>query len=262
MRPRNPIHPGKILLEEFLVPKGISQRAFAEELNWTPARLNELIKGKRGITADAALNLAEALGTSAEVWMNLQAMFDLHVAELKRKKASQTYSRIRAGKSFMNIEQLNVEIRAALNEFLNKDSHLLDVNSSERSITHSIAVCIANRTALSAWDVDCEYSRDGDEVKTICVPQLKGIEAGDLEAKTVYPDIIIHMRGDSGSNLLAIEVKKHGRSNYYDETKVTAYIKQLEYQFGLLLTLPKLPSSPLDFDWRWRNAMGNCLKWP
>ena len=88
MRPKNPVHPGEILLEEFLVPKGVSQRAFAEKLNWTPARLNELINGKRGITADSALDLAEELGTSAEVWMNLQAMFDLHAAEMKRNRAS------------------------------------------------------------------------------------------------------------------------------------------------------------------------------
>ena len=66
-QPRNPFHPGEILLEEFLGPAGISQTAFAETLGWTRARLNELIKGKRGITADAALDLAEALGTSPKV---------------------------------------------------------------------------------------------------------------------------------------------------------------------------------------------------
>ena len=60
----------------------------AEELGWTPARLNELIKGKRGITAEAALDLAQVLGTSPEVWMNLQSHFDLAEAERKRRKAS------------------------------------------------------------------------------------------------------------------------------------------------------------------------------
>jgi addiction module HigA family antidote len=76
MRPRNPIHPGATLLEEFLVPVGLSQRAFAKRLGWTVAKLNELIKGKQGITADSALDLAADLGTSPEVWLNLQMRFD------------------------------------------------------------------------------------------------------------------------------------------------------------------------------------------
>ncbi|MEO8165082.1 MAG: HigA family addiction module antitoxin [Betaproteobacteria bacterium] len=82
--PKNPFHPGEILLEEFLEPDGITQTEFARKLGWTRARLNELIKGKRGVTADAALDLAEALGTSAELWMNLQATCDLDQAMGRR----------------------------------------------------------------------------------------------------------------------------------------------------------------------------------
>jgi addiction module HigA family antidote len=85
MKPQNPIHPGEILLEEFLVPMNLSQRQFARKLGWTTAKLNELVNGKRGITADSALDLAEALGTSPEVWMNLQMMWDLNKAEERRK---------------------------------------------------------------------------------------------------------------------------------------------------------------------------------
>jgi len=81
------IHPGEILLEEFLQPAGITQTAFAEQLDWTRARLNELIRGKRGITADAALDLAEALGTTAKLWMNLQATWDLDQAMKRRSVA-------------------------------------------------------------------------------------------------------------------------------------------------------------------------------
>jgi addiction module HigA family antidote len=86
-QPRNPFHPGEILLEEFLEPQGITQAAFAEELGWTKTRLNELIKGKRGITAAAALDLADALGTSAKLWMNLQATYDLDKAAKARRVA-------------------------------------------------------------------------------------------------------------------------------------------------------------------------------
>jgi antitoxin HigA-1 len=63
---------------------GVTQTAFAKRLGWTRARLNELIKGKRGITADTALDLADALGTSPRLWMNLQATFDLAAAGKRR----------------------------------------------------------------------------------------------------------------------------------------------------------------------------------
>ncbi len=82
--PKNPIHPGAILLEEFLEPAGETQTAFAARIGWTRARLNEFIRGKRGVTADGALDLAEALGTSAKIWMNLQATWDLAAATRRR----------------------------------------------------------------------------------------------------------------------------------------------------------------------------------
>ena len=86
-QPKNPFHPGEILLEEFLEPEGVTQAALAEKIGWTKARLNELIKGKRGITAAAALDLSDALGTSPKLWMNLQATFDLDKAAKARRAA-------------------------------------------------------------------------------------------------------------------------------------------------------------------------------
>lgn len=86
-QPKNPFHPGEILLEEFLEPAGMTQAALAERLGWTAARLNEVIKGKRGISAAAALDLADALGTSPKLWMNLQATYDLDKAEKARRVA-------------------------------------------------------------------------------------------------------------------------------------------------------------------------------
>ena len=66
-QPKNPFHPGEILLEEFLQPGEITQAAFAKKVGWTRVRLNELIKGKRGATAETALDFARALGTSAKL---------------------------------------------------------------------------------------------------------------------------------------------------------------------------------------------------
>jgi addiction module HigA family antidote len=83
--PKNPFHPGEMLLEEFLVPSRMTQTVLAQKLGWTRARLNELIKGKRDITADSAIDLSRVLGTSAKLWMNLQATYDLDKA-LRRKK--------------------------------------------------------------------------------------------------------------------------------------------------------------------------------
>ena len=86
-QPKNPFHPGEILLEEFLEPMGMTQAAFAEKIGWTKTRVNELIRGKRGVTAEAALDLADALGTSPKLWMNLQATYDLDRAKKGRDAA-------------------------------------------------------------------------------------------------------------------------------------------------------------------------------
>ena len=86
-QPKHPFHPGEMLLEEFLEPQGMSQAEFARRIGWTKARLNELIRGKRGITAEAALDLADTLGTSPKLWMNLQATYDLDRAAAARKVA-------------------------------------------------------------------------------------------------------------------------------------------------------------------------------
>ena len=74
-----PVHPGEILSEEFLVPLGISQYRLAKDINVPPRRINEIVHGKRSITANTALRLARYFGTSERVWLNLQAHFDLDV---------------------------------------------------------------------------------------------------------------------------------------------------------------------------------------
>ena len=71
------IHPGEALLEEFLLPMEISQNAFARATGVPPRRINEIVLGKRGITADTALRLAKAFGTSEGFWLGLQADYDL-----------------------------------------------------------------------------------------------------------------------------------------------------------------------------------------
>lgn len=76
-----PIHPGEILQEEFLAPLDISQNRLGKELGVSPRRINEIIHGKRAITADTALRLARFFGNSASFWLGLQMDFDLDVAD-------------------------------------------------------------------------------------------------------------------------------------------------------------------------------------
>ena len=74
---RTPTHPGEILLEEFLKPLGVTQVAFAQHIGVSVQRVNELIRGKRGVTPETAWLLAQALGTTPQFWVNLQANHDL-----------------------------------------------------------------------------------------------------------------------------------------------------------------------------------------
>src|SRR5947208_16927515 len=72
-----PVHPGEILLEEFLRPMEISQYRLAKDLNVPPRRINEIVHGVRAVSADTALRLARYFGTSERFWLNLQAQYDL-----------------------------------------------------------------------------------------------------------------------------------------------------------------------------------------
>ena len=83
MRKLPNIHPGEVLLQEFLIPLGISQNALARSIGVPPRRINEIVLGKRALTADTAVRLAHYFGTSEQFWMALQASFDLEEARKK-----------------------------------------------------------------------------------------------------------------------------------------------------------------------------------
>jgi addiction module HigA family antidote len=74
-----PIHPGELLLEEFLEPLGLSQYRLAKDMSVSPRRINEIVHGTRAITADTALRLARYFGTSERFWLNLQTRYDLEL---------------------------------------------------------------------------------------------------------------------------------------------------------------------------------------
>jgi antitoxin HigA-1 len=81
-----PPHPGETLKEEYLVPLGMSVNALAKELGIGATRLNDIVRGKRGVTADTALRLARYFRTTPELWINLQGFYDLRMAQRKAGK--------------------------------------------------------------------------------------------------------------------------------------------------------------------------------
>lgn len=100
-----PIHPGEILLEEFLEPMNLSQYRLAKDIGVPPRRINEIVHGKRGISADTALRLSRYFGLSERFWMNLQSRYDLEVEKDKLK-----------GKLEQEVKVYNVETELALAE--------------------------------------------------------------------------------------------------------------------------------------------------
>ena len=80
-RKLRPIHPGEHLREDFMRPLGLSSNALARSLGVTPARINEIVRGRRGITADTALRLARFFRTDVQSWLNLQSHYDIQCAE-------------------------------------------------------------------------------------------------------------------------------------------------------------------------------------
>lgn len=90
------IHPGEILLEEFLKPMGISQNKLARAMAVPPRRINEIVLGKRSITADTALRLAHAFGTSVQFWMGLQDEYELREAKAVLEASKAVLSKLAA----------------------------------------------------------------------------------------------------------------------------------------------------------------------
>jgi addiction module HigA family antidote len=78
-----PVHPGEILREDFLIPLGMSANALAKALHVPPPRINDIVRERRGVTADTAMRLARYFGGDARSWLNLQAAYDLRVAEIE-----------------------------------------------------------------------------------------------------------------------------------------------------------------------------------
>jgi len=137
---------------------------------------------------------------------------------------------------FPSIEDVKRGIIAAICMLYRNNSELLDVNASERSITHKLAEHLGNE--FPSWHVDCEYNRHGSDIKRLSF-DFEKLEPFDLEAKTVFPDIIVHRRR-TDQNLVVMEVKKAtGFEATKDIEKLKAFTGSPEYGYrhGVFLKL-------------------------
>jgi len=151
--------------------------------------------------------------------------------------------------NMLSKEQVQQCLNGALDTLYEKDIFLIEQDVNERSITHFLAVHLqAEIDPLeNGWNVDCEYNRVGTQelgeehiVKRLQLPpEGRTPSDSDTEAKTVFPDIIVHHRGEAGSehNLLVIEVKKGPKVDPYDTLKLKGYVREFRYQYGAQLNL-------------------------
>lgn len=151
----------------------------------------------------------------------------------------------------MKSNEYKQTIERVVNRCLAEQRQLLELDANERSITHKLAECI--KEEFASYDVDCEYNRHGHYPKRLNLPKDE-ISWDDTEAKTVFPDIIIHKRGTDEFNLVVIEVKKStNKSNYeFDKMKLDAFREELRYEIGLFLIVPTGSGdlgTPI-FEWR------------
>ncbi len=136
----------------------------------------------------------------------------------------------------MNFEEVKQKVQTALKKLREQDTFLIQANTNERTISHKLGEYL--QVEFPTMKVDCEYNRHGKEIKKLDVPR-DNINWDDTEAKTVFPDIIVHERNNDINNLLVIEVKKSAnKNNQFDKNKLKSFTNEpYRYSFGLLLSI-------------------------
>jgi len=142
-----------------------------------------------------------------------------------------------------SLKDVRLHIINAISRLYRDDPELLEVDANERSITHKLAEYL--QLEFPGWNVDCEYNRLGDENerKRLVIKDIERPTVEDTEAKTVFPDIIVHHR-KKPENLLVMEVKKgKGEADTKDIVKLRAFTKvpKYRYHYGLFLRLEEEP---------------------
>lgn len=156
-------------------------------------------------------------------------------------------------------ESVGVEqkLTDALKRLMKEDGDLLEIDGSERSISHRLALYL--QESFEKWHVDCEYNRMLNEPKRLALKDIltqsgEEITIEDKEAKTVYPDIIIHHRG-TDNNLLVVEMKKTTSkvSPDFDRAKLDAFVHQFDYRHAAFVVVATGSDAEIE--------QGYCIEW-
>lgn len=161
--------------------------------------------------------------------------------------------------SVITPEQLEERVVAAVDELLRRDGYLLEKDANERTITHCLAVYLA--PLFREWHVDSEYNRDGDVPKRLSAGMAR---TDDVDARTVFPDVIIHRRGGNDDNLAVIEAKKTTHpepDRESDRSKLQAFREdaRLHYPNSVLVVFETRPRCAPCVDLEFHFADGTTL---
>lgn len=148
-------------------------------------------------------------------------------------------------------DEVHSAVSAAIATLCTGDRHLLDANVSERSMSHMLAVHLISR--FPGYEIDCEYNRDGFDVKKLMLSG-RSVTDDQLDAVTVFPDIIVHKRGRQDQNLLVLEMKKASSAvnHDYDIEKLNAFKSELKYRFAAHVVIGLLKSGELIQEVKWQ----------
>lgn len=138
----------------------------------------------------------------------------------------------------MEIEIFKSTLKDSIDQFIENELYLIENNANERSISFQLARYLSLNENLSTYHIDCEYNRKGDEVKRL--PQSSESNTDDTRGKTIFPDIIIHKRGNDSSNLAIIEIKKDNNNDTDRDIEklenLTSHYYDYNYIYGIHLT--------------------------
>lgn len=151
----------------------------------------------------------------------------------------------------MNQEEANVFVNAAIDRLVQNDSALLDLDVTERALSHKLAHYMAlSATIQPPLVVDCEYNRHFGDPKRLNLPLRKSKDR-ELRATTVFPDIVVYERNSDENNLIVLELKKVGESIDYDELKLRAFREELRYIHAAHVILGYTANKELVREVRW-----------
>ena len=151
--------------------------------------------------------------------------------------------------SSLNKVKIKQSIRDAILSFYENENHLINVNANERSVTHQIALYLSRQNTFRGFDVDCEYNRNIDITKRLDLKDPDDVSTAVLVSKTVYPDIIIHKRGNNDSNLVVLEAKRAGEDIGFDLNKLRAYQSMLKYKLAVMIIIPCTQQGKFTIRW-------------